>query len=96
MVAAARREKMSARLYGALRIDAGLPEAHVALCLRHQARHRLAEVDRDREALARAEVLLRQHVAHADEPFLPQLQRAPAGTEGSHGSFRRERRVPSR
>ena len=49
-------------LYGALRIDAKLPEAHGSLCLRHEERHRQAEGRGDRGTLSRAELLLRQHV----------------------------------
>ncbi|MDP6934657.1 MAG: serine/threonine-protein kinase, partial [Myxococcota bacterium] len=50
-------------LYGALRIDPTLPEAHVALAERHRDGHATAEAARDTEAVTRAA----HHVqAHAD------------------------------
>ncbi len=48
-------------LYGALRIDPGLEEAHEALTRRLARAHRRAEERRDAEEVARAEVLLREH-----------------------------------
>ncbi|MCB9780927.1 MAG: SUMF1/EgtB/PvdO family nonheme iron enzyme [Alphaproteobacteria bacterium] len=50
-------------LYGALRIDPSLPEAHAALAERHRDAHQAAEEVRDADALARAELLLTEHAA---------------------------------
>ena len=48
-------------LYGALRIDAALHEAHAALAERHLAKHAAAEAARDAEAASRAELALSEH-----------------------------------
>ena len=49
-------------LYGALRIDARLPEAHGLLAERYLATHAAAEDARDSGAVARSELVLSEHV----------------------------------
>jgi len=54
-------------LRAALSQSPGLPSAHLALALHHQARHRAAEASLDRSAAARAEVRMRAHATALPE-----------------------------